>query len=70
MVVFIGLVAFSDVLLIVEGSWNVKGSAHTLRAELKLKGSCVSSLQERHERSWGPTEAIKLLSHGLHFPLL
>jgi len=38
-VVFIGLVAFSDVLLIVEGSWNVKGSAHTLRAELKLKGS-------------------------------
>ena len=42
MVVFIGLVTFSDVLLlllIVEGSWNVKGSAHTLRAELKLKGS-------------------------------
>jgi hypothetical protein len=40
-VVLFGLVAFSDVLLllIVEGSLNVKGSVHTLKAELKLKGS-------------------------------
>jgi len=41
-VVFIGLVSFSDeleLLLIVEGTLNVNGSAQTLRAELKLKAS-------------------------------
>jgi hypothetical protein len=31
--------SFTLLLLIVEGSLNVKGSVHTLKAELKLKGS-------------------------------